>query len=37
MISGFFHNEDKWLDIGKTKTLAEANNLFEKIRNTYQV
>lgn len=37
MISGFIHNENEWLDIGKTESLAEATNLFEKIRSTYQV
>jgi NDP-sugar pyrophosphorylase family protein len=36
-ITGFVHNEDNWLDIGKTETLTEAENLFEKIRNTYRV
>jgi NDP-sugar pyrophosphorylase family protein len=36
-ISGYLHNEDNWLDLGKTETLNEAESLFEKIRNTYQV
>lgn len=36
-ISGFIHNEDEWFDIGKTESLAEVANLFEKIRNTYRV
>jgi len=36
-ISGFVHNEDNWLDIGKIETLVEAEDLFEKIRNTYRV
>jgi NDP-sugar pyrophosphorylase family protein len=36
-ICGFVHYEDNWLDLGKTETLYEVENLFEKIRNTYQV
>ena len=36
-INGFVHDEDNWIDIGKAETLAEAENLFEKIRNTYRV
>lgn len=36
-ISAFVHNEDNWFDVGKATTLAEAENLFEKIRNTYRV
>ena len=36
-IIGFAHNEDYWLDLGKIETLSEAEKLFEKIRNTYQV
>ena len=37
MILGFIHNEDNWLDLGKTETLSTAESFFEKIRNTYQV
>ena len=37
MISGFIHNENNWLDLGKTETLSKAESFFEKIRNTYQV
>jgi len=37
MILGFIHNEDNWLDLGKTETLSKAESLFEKIRNTYRV
>lgn len=37
MILGYIHNEDNWLDLGKPETLSEAERLFEKIRNTYQV
>jgi NDP-sugar pyrophosphorylase family protein len=36
-ITGYVHSEDNWLDIGKIESLAEAENLFEKIRNTYRV
>ena len=36
-ITGFAHNEDYWLDLGKIETLSEAEKLFEKIRNTYRV
>ncbi len=37
IIMGKIHNEDDWLDVGKIENLSEAENLFEKIRNTYQV
>ena len=36
-IIGFVHQDDNWLDIGKTETLPEAENLFDKIRSTYRV
>ena len=36
-IYGYIHNEDNWLDLGKKESLKEAENLFEKIRNTYRV
>jgi NDP-sugar pyrophosphorylase family protein len=36
-ISGFIHNEDEWIDLGKIENLNQAENFLQKIRNTYQV
>jgi NDP-sugar pyrophosphorylase family protein len=36
-ISGFIHNEDEWMDIGKKENLNQAESFLEKIRNTYRV
>jgi NDP-sugar pyrophosphorylase family protein len=36
-IEGYIHNEDKWFDLGKIGNLNEAEKLFERIKNTYQV
>jgi len=36
-INGFVHNEDNWLDLGKLENINKAENIFNKIRNTYQV
>ncbi len=36
-INGFSHNEDEWMDLGKIENLQQAENVFEKIRNTYRV
>jgi NDP-sugar pyrophosphorylase family protein len=36
-VAAFIHSDDMWLDSGKKENLVEAENLFEKIRNTYQV
>ena len=36
-IKGFVHNEDNWLDLGKLENINKAENIFNKIRNTYQV
>jgi len=36
-IIGYVHNEDEWIDLGKTENLSEAEKVFERIRNTYQV
>ena len=36
-VAAFIHGNDMWLDLGKKENLVEAENLFEKIRNTYQV
>lgn len=36
-IIGYDHSNDEWLDLGKVENLNAADNLFEKIRNTYQV
>jgi len=34
-ISGYIHNEDLWIDIGKLENLDRAEKIFEEIRNTY--
>jgi NDP-sugar pyrophosphorylase family protein len=36
-ISGYLHNDDLWIDIGKLENLDKAENIFEEIRNTYRV
>lgn len=36
-IIGYQHDEDEWLDLGKVENLNVANEMFERIRNTYQV
>jgi NDP-sugar pyrophosphorylase family protein len=36
-ISGYVHNDDLWIDIGKLENLDKAEKLFEEIRNTYRV
>ena len=36
-ISGYIHNDDLWIDIGKLENLERAEKIFEDIRNTYRV
>ncbi len=36
-ISGYVHNDDLWIDIGKLENLDRAEKIFEEIRNTYRV
>lgn len=36
-ITGYEHNEDEWIDLGKIENLKKAKELLGKIRNTYQV
>jgi len=36
-ISGYTHNEDEWMDLGKIENLNQVESFLEKIRNTYQV
>lgn len=36
-ISGYVHNDDLWIDIGKLENLDKAEKIFEEIRNTYPV
>jgi NDP-sugar pyrophosphorylase family protein len=36
-ISGYVHNDDLWIDIGKMENLDRAEKIFEEIRNTYRV
>jgi NDP-sugar pyrophosphorylase family protein len=36
-ISGYVHNDDLWIDIGKLENLDRAEKIFEDIRNTYRV
>jgi len=36
-IKGFVHNKDEIIDVGKIENLKDAENFFEKFRNTYQV
>jgi NDP-sugar pyrophosphorylase family protein len=36
-ITGFIHDEDFWLDLGKRESLAKANNKFDTIRNIYPI
>lgn len=36
-ITGYIHNEDDWIDLGKIENLTLAERMFEKIRNTYRV
>jgi len=31
------HNQDEWMDLGKIGNLIEAEKIFDRIRNTYQV
>jgi NDP-sugar pyrophosphorylase family protein len=37
MIVGYLHDKDEWIDLGKVENLNEAEKIFERIRNTYQV
>jgi len=37
MIAGYLHDKDEWIDLGKMENLNEAEKIFERIRNTYQV
>ena len=36
-IIGYQHNKDEWLDLGKIENLNEAEALFDRIKNIYQV
>jgi NDP-sugar pyrophosphorylase family protein len=36
-ISGYIHNDDLWIDIGKLENQDRAEKIFEDIRNTYRV
>ena len=36
-INGYVHDEDEWMDLGKIDNLNEAENLFDRFRNTYRV
>jgi NDP-sugar pyrophosphorylase family protein len=35
-LSGYVHNDDLWIDIGKLENLNKAEKIFEEIRNTYR-
>lgn len=34
-ITGYVHNEDEWIDLGKIENVNQSERLIEKIRNTY--
>lgn len=36
-INGYVHDEDEWMDLGKIENLNQAEEQFDKFRNTYQV
>ena len=36
-IFGYLHDNDEWMDLGKIENLNEAEKLFDRIRNIYQV
>jgi mannose-1-phosphate guanylyltransferase len=37
MIAGYLHDKDEWMDFGKVENLNEAEKIFNRIRNIYQV
>ncbi len=37
MIVGYLHDKDEWIDLGKVENLNEAEKIFDRIRNIYQV
>jgi len=36
-ITGYIHNKDDWMDLGKIDHLKEAESLFDKFMNTYPI
>ena len=37
IINGYVHNEDEWMDLGKIENLNQAEEQFDRFRNTYRV